>query len=215
MYEAKGEPEICPSRQVFGPSKKQDRRRRKSQQAPDDDHSKPDRKKSSRGKKILVEAAEDPRRKQSMRQLSRLSKLRSKTGASIHPVKEEDSRMITEEPGRRTKRKQKVLFVLPKPCKSEVCQPKVCCWRVSRRKKGKKRPSRESVNVSVTGLMDNSSLRLPKPRRGSRRSLILKEMLSPPSVLVHEVQKAKREIKEAVRPKDRPIRRIDRAPICR
>ena len=213
MYEAEGEPAICPTRQTYGPSKKQDRRRRKSQHAPDGDQSKHERRRSSRGKKISEEAIEDPRKKQSGKRLARLSKSASKPVASIRPVKEEDydSRMITEEPERRTKRKQKVLFVLPKPCKGEVCQPKVCCWRASRRKKGKKRPSRKSV----TELMDTSSLRLPKPRPGSRRALILREMLDPPSMLVHEVARAKREIKEAVRPRDRPTRRIDRPPVRR
>ncbi|XP_076680458.1 uncharacterized protein LOC143375343 [Andrena cerasifolii] len=217
MYEAEAEPAICPKRQTYGPSKKQDRKRKKSQHAPVGGHPKQDRRRSSRGKKISEEAAEDPRKKQLVKRLSKLSKLALKAVASM-PVEEEgyDSRMITEEPGRRIKRKQKVLFVLPKPCKSEVCQPKVCCWRDSRRKKGKKRRSGNvSVSVSVTGLMDTSSLRLPKTRRGSRRSLILREMLDPPSVLVHEVERAKRELKEAIPPRDRPIRRIDRTPVCR
>lgn len=125
--------------------------------------------------------------------ISKISESPSATSLTEAASKKLSSSTLTGSRDGKKKQKPRIKFFLPTPCKGEVCRPKVCCWRTSRRKKGRKRkPSEDSVAV-----MDHSSsLILSKGDRKS--SSAFREMLRPPSELRYEVERAKREIREAV-----------------
>ncbi|KAK1130142.1 hypothetical protein K0M31_019826 [Melipona bicolor] len=98
------------------------------------------------------------------------------------------------------KKKRKALFVLPQPCKGEICKPKVCCWRpgVKADRKRRSRGERRSTSDSAVSVRSTD-----KWRRRGMESRALREMRAPPTVLRKELLKAKAEIQMARKPRVR------------
>ncbi|CAD1469760.1 unnamed protein product, partial [Heterotrigona itama] len=92
------------------------------------------------------------------------------------------------------KKKRKALFVLPQPCKREICKPKVCCWRPGVKAERKRR----SRGVERSTLGSAVSVQLAdKWRRRGMESKALREMRAPPTVFREELLEAKAEIQMA------------------
>ncbi|XP_076234028.1 dynein axonemal intermediate chain 2 [Calliopsis andreniformis] len=198
-YEEEGDPDVCPVRFTFAPMKKQDRRRRRSMQAIDEAQetaSKDEQRKSKIRKSHS--RMDSTKRKRTLKSISQLEKpMKTVESSSLRSLMEDSSTKFTSRTaiGRERKKKQKpkIKFFLPTPCKGEVCRPKVCCWRTGRRKRGREKKRGEDAST----LMDSVPMMLSK--RHKKRYSILREMLEPPSVLRYEVERAKREIREAAR----------------
>lgn len=108
--------------------------------------------------------------------------------------------LLPDEAKKVKKKKRKALFVLPQPCKGEICKPKVCCWRPGVKAERKRRLRGERRLTSDSAVSVRSA---DKWRRRGMKSRAFREMQEPPTVLKEELLEAKAEIEMAKRPRVR------------
>ncbi|XP_017758643.1 PREDICTED: LOW QUALITY PROTEIN: uncharacterized protein LOC108549659 [Eufriesea mexicana] len=98
---------------------------------------------------------------------------------------------------RRKKKRKEIRFVLPVPCKGEICRPKVCCWRSGGRERWRERSSivrRSSMKDGSTASIKSATSDWKFDKKARR---LLEEMRKPPTELTEDAARAKAEIKIA------------------
>ncbi|XP_076621609.1 dynein intermediate chain 3, ciliary [Colletes latitarsis] len=189
-YVAENDPDVCPAGPQFGTTKKQERRQRR-RSLYDEDESKDDRKKD--GKKMSMRESVAAKRKKSRK----MKQLPQRDGQSSKQSMREDSFLesktkIAKEKATMKKRKRQISFVLPVPCKGEICKPKVCCFRT---RKKEKRIGKLGADRKLS--TDKSSRESLRGSRKRTKASVFSKMLDLPLELTREVERARREIAEA------------------
>ncbi|CAK9822996.1 Dynein axonemal intermediate chain 2 [Anthophora retusa] len=120
-----------------------------------------------------------------------------------------DSREAFDEGVDEKKKKAKISFTLPVPCKDVVCKPKVCCWRPGKKGKRKVKLRKEKSRTDRSLITEPSDVRVKKSMsvRSTKKVDIAYEMRQPPSVLTEAASMAREHLRTAFHPIEKPTKR--------
>lgn len=128
--------------------------------------------------------------------MSEVTIQRSKQSISEFILADSLEKLKTRKKSKKKKRKG-IRFVLPVPCKAEICRPKVCCWRLGERGRWKER----SAIVRRSSEEDTSTTSIKSAtsdwKFDKKTSVLLAEMRKPPTELTEDAARARAEIKIA------------------
>ncbi|KZC05587.1 Dynein intermediate chain 3, ciliary [Dufourea novaeangliae] len=193
-YARESKPELRPSGPTQIATKKQDRKAKsKRDEETKEAHKKTAKRNLDRKRKTLT------RQKSSRRSTGDMPAFLG-DGVIEEPDVETQEKLSTK------KTKQMVKFLLPVPCKTQICKPKVCCFRNRRKKRATKSNRDKKLRTKSSSVLrtksPSASTLTAQSKYGSGRrnpkfqALVRWKMLDLPVELMREVQRAKREIRD-------------------